>query len=101
MKPLSMLLLAIWLIAVGLLPLLNINLPSQDILLGILAVATGILMLLEGRGRKLSKNLGMLLLSIWLIATGLVALLGFRFPASDQILAILAVAAGILLLLKR
>jgi hypothetical protein len=100
MKPLSMLLLAIWLIAVGLLPLLNINLPSQDILLGILAVATGILMLLEGRGRKLCKYLSMLLLSIWLIATGLVALLGFRFPASDQILAILAVAAGILLLLK-
>jgi FtsH-binding integral membrane protein len=101
MKQWSMVLLAIWLIAVGLLPLLNLNFPSQDIILGILAIATGVLILLEGRRRKLTKDLGMLLLSIWLIATGLIALLGVTFPAAEQIMAILAVAAGVLLLLKR
>ena len=101
MKQLGMVLLAIWLIAVGLLPLLNLNLPSQDIILGILAVAAGVLLLLEGRGRRLSKNLGILLLSIWLILTGLISLFGVDFPAAGQIMAVLAIAAGVLLLLRR
>jgi hypothetical protein len=50
---------------------------------------------------KITKNLGMLLLSIWLILTGLIALLKFNFPAQGVIMAILAIAAGVLLLLGR
>jgi len=49
---------------------------------------------------RLTKNLGMLLLAIWLIAWGLIALI----PALNGlglILAILAIAAGILILLGR
>ncbi len=50
---------------------------------------------------KLTKNLGMLLLSIWLILTGLIALLSFNFQGLPLIMAILAIAAGVLILLGR
>jgi hypothetical protein len=50
---------------------------------------------------KLTKNLGMLLLAIWLILTGLIALLGFSFQGLPMIMGILAVAAGILILIGR
>ena len=45
--------------------------------------------------------LGILLLGFWLIATGLVPLLKLTFAHSNMMLNILAVAAGILLLLGR
>jgi len=50
---------------------------------------------------RLPKNLGMLLLSIWLILTGLIALLSFSFQGLSLIMAILAIAAGVLILLGR
>jgi hypothetical protein len=50
---------------------------------------------------KLTKNLGMLLLAIWLILTGLPALLRVSFQGLPEIMAILAVAAGVLILLRR
>jgi hypothetical protein len=94
-------LLAIWLIATGLVPLLDIRIPSGDTLLGLLAIAAGVLMLLGQKKFKYKGNLGMLLLSIWLIATGLLPLLKLNFPVLGIIMAVLAVAAGVLLLLKR
>jgi len=42
-----------------------------------------------------------LLLGIWLIATGLLPLVGVTVPASDIILALLAIAAGIVILVGR
>jgi len=50
---------------------------------------------------KITKNLGMLLLSIWLIVTGLIALVGLTFQGLHLIMAILALAAGVLILLGR
>jgi len=50
--------------------------------------------------RRFTKNIGMLLLAIWLIAWGLVTLI----PALSGlflVLAILAIAAGIFILLDR
>ena len=48
------------------------------------------------------KNLGMLLLGIWLILTGLLPLLSVRIsPTITTVLAVLAVAAGVLILLRR
>lgn len=46
-------------------------------------------------------DLGMLLLAIWLILTGLLPLLHVSFPQSGIVMAVLAVAAGIMLLLRR
>jgi hypothetical protein len=41
------------------------------------------------------------LLSIWLILIGLIAILHLSFTGEDFVMAILAIAAGILLLLRR
>jgi len=43
----------------------------------------------------------MLLLAIWLILTGLIELFKFSFSGLPMIMAILALAAGILILLRR
>ncbi len=50
---------------------------------------------------RLPKNLGMVLLAIWLILFGVLSLGILRFGALDTIAALLAIAAGILLLLRR
>jgi hypothetical protein len=104
----GMLLLAIWLILTGLLPLLNISIRSSGIILAVLAIAAGIMIVLgsAGLGRDtrsvaLTRNLGMLVLAIWLILTGLFSAIRITFPASGILLAALAVAAGVLILLRR
>jgi hypothetical protein len=48
---------------------------------------------------KLTKNLGMLLLGIWLIVTGVALLVSIPIPA--VLLALLAIAAGVLILVGR
>lgn len=52
---------------------------------------------------KMPKNMGMLLLAVWLILFGLLtaSFLNFRFSHSGDILAVLAIIAGVLLLLQR
>ena len=47
------------------------------------------------------KGLGFLLLAIWLIATGLLSLLSISISGQELILSLLAVAAGVLIILKR
>jgi len=50
---------------------------------------------------KITKSLGMILLSIWLIVTGLLQLITIPIPDISLILALLAVVAGIMILLGR
>jgi hypothetical protein len=50
---------------------------------------------------KITRNLGMLLLAIWLILNGLIALLGLSFQGIGVIMGLLAIAAGIFILLGR
>ncbi|HEY5585916.1 MAG TPA: hypothetical protein VIK78_15675 [Ruminiclostridium sp.] len=50
---------------------------------------------------KLTQKLGMLLLGIWLIMTGLLQVVSIPIPAIGTILAILAIAAGALILRGR
>ncbi len=47
---------------------------------------------------KLPRNLGMILLAIWLIATGVLSLVSLNIPGLGVIMAILAIASGVLLL---
>jgi len=49
----------------------------------------------------LTKNLGMLLLGVWLILSGLLPLLSLTFPGAGMIMAVLAIAAGVLILVGR
>ena len=105
---LGILLLAIWLIASGLLPLLNLSIPASGTILALLAVAAGVLILVRparlgaGSGAmRLAGSWGIPLLAIWLIITGLLPLLSISIPAIGTLLALLAVAAGVLMLLRR
>jgi len=50
---------------------------------------------------KMTKSLGMLLLGIWLILTGLIPLLKLNFNGFPEIMEVLAIAAGVLILLGR
>jgi len=48
---------------------------------------------------RVTSNLGMLLLAIWLILTGLAGLVAFGLPS--PLMAVLALLAGILILVGR
>ena len=50
---------------------------------------------------KLTRNLGMLLLGIWLFLTGLIPLLSLSFSGLGTFMSALAIAAGALVLLGR
>jgi hypothetical protein len=50
---------------------------------------------------SLTKNLGMLLLSVWLILTGLIPLLNLSFSGLHTVMAILAIVTGLLILVGR
>jgi hypothetical protein len=51
--------------------------------------------------RNLFDNLGLLFLSIWLILTGLIVLFSLHFEGLPIIMGILAIAAGVLILLGK
>jgi uncharacterized membrane protein HdeD (DUF308 family) len=97
----GMILLGIWLIATGLIPILHISFQSSSIIIGLFALASGVLLILDGFKTKFSHNYGMMLLSIWLIVEGLHSVISFQFASEDILLGLIAAAAGILLLLKR
>jgi hypothetical protein len=53
------------------------------------------------RKMKMNKNIGMLLLGIWLLLYGLIPLLNLSFSGLGTLMAILAIAAGALILIGR
>ena len=55
----------------------------------------------EMNNMHFTRNLGMILLAIWLILYGLIGLLGLSFSGLGVIMAILAIAAGVLILIER
>ena len=97
----GLLLLSIWLIATGLLPLLKISLPHEATILAVLALAAGILLLIGASGTRMVSHLSALLLSIWLLVQGAIQLLQVSFPQMGLVMAVLAVAAGALMLVGR
>jgi hypothetical protein len=50
---------------------------------------------------KFKGNLGMTLLAAWLIITGVNALISLSIPSFDVIMGALAIAAGVLLLMRK
>ncbi len=74
-------------------------------LLLVIAVIVLILSLAEGRGGRRAfrwnANMGMVLTGVWFLLTGLLALFSFRFQGEPTVMAILALIAGILLVIGR
>ncbi len=50
---------------------------------------------------KVTRNIGMLLLAIWLILVGLVPLLNLGFSGLSTLMAVLAITAGVLIIVGR
>ena len=98
----GMLLAAIWLILTG---LIGLGVAIPGILMNLLAIAAGVVLLMEGgigSGRRGSnRNWGLTLLAVWLILMGLFSLLALTFVYQGLLMAILALAAGVLLLMGR
>lgn len=101
MQNLAIVLLAVWLILAGLASLLNIRLPYLDLVLPLLAVAAGVLLLVGGRRVKLGGRAAITLLAIYLVVSGALSLLAIHIPAEGLLTGALAIASGVLLLLKR
>jgi hypothetical protein len=92
-------LLAIWLILSSLVSLFHINLQNIAIILPLLSLIAGILIFIGGLNNKFKNNLGGLFLSIWLIIEGLQSFV--HIGNVNMVLAILAIVAGILMLIKK
>jgi hypothetical protein len=57
---------------------------------------------MEAASMSITKNFGMLLLAIWLILSGLLVLVpALAFQGHGTVLAVLAIAAGVLILIGR
>ena len=50
---------------------------------------------------SLTKSFGMLLLSIWLVLTGIIPLVHLSFSGLSTVMAVLAILAGLLILIGR
>ena len=90
---------AVWIITRGIIELFNLSIPSMGLILPILAIFAGVLVLLRIRDLKAVINLGFLFLSIWLILTGLIPLIGVTFPEMAIVMSVLGLAAGVFLLI--
>ena len=101
MQRLAVILLAIYLIVLGLFDLLGFQLFGLDILIPLLALAAGVLLLIGSTSMKLSGRYAVLLLAIYLVLVGALSLFSINFPASQIVLGLLALAAGILLIIRR
>jgi hypothetical protein len=101
MKTWANILLGIWLVLTGLVHLGGISFSKSGIILAVLGIVTGILLFIADSSEKIGTHTGSILLGIWLVAGGLVSLFHIRFTGSGVILAVLAVAAGVMVLITR
>ena len=98
---LGFILLAIWLIVQGLVGLFDVGFEGLGILLGILAIAAGVVLLIALTRGGIGSNIGLLLLGIWLVARGLLALFHVGVSFVETALALIAIGAGVLIVLGR
>ena len=97
-KRIAMIVLSIWLILTGLFAVANIGFSAAGLVLNLLAMAAGVLILLQGE--SWTGKIGMILLGIWLLAQALVSLVGFGFQGLSLVLSLLLIVAGAMILLE-
>ncbi len=97
---LSYLLPGIWLLATGLIGLINLSFMSMELIMAVLAIAAGAAMLLTLEGSA-AKNIGVILAGVWFLLTGLFGLINFSFDGLGLVMSLLAIAAGVLMVLGK
>jgi len=101
MKTWANILLGIWLILSGLVHLGGISFSKSNMILALLGIVTGILFFIADRSEKVGTQIGSILLGTWLAAGGLMFLLNVHFTGSGVMFSVLAVAAGVMVLITR
>lgn len=101
MKTWANILLGIWLVLTGLVHLGGVSFSKSGTILAVLGVVTGILFFIADSSEQIGKQMGSILLGTWLVAGGLMSLFHVRFIGSGVILSVLAVAAGVMVLITR
>lgn len=101
MKNLGSFLLGLWLIVTGLLVFRGNTLYGLEKIVPFIAIAAGIFLFIEKRKSRLSKDLGILLLIIWLIVSGTLDALSYSHSLIEMGLTLLGIIAGILIILKK
>jgi hypothetical protein len=98
-KNLGMILLGIFLIVHGLQFLLTIGVPRA--VLPILAIVTGVVVLLFDTSLRMRpvRSLGMILVSLWLVAHGLVSLFTVNVPRIHEVMSLFTLVTGVVVLL--
>ena len=100
MKNTGLLLLGVWLTALGLKDFFQLQFRYHEMLFAGLGFAAGVSLLLNAMGSKFASP-GLFLLAAWLLLKNGMMLFNWNFPASAQILSIIGIVAGILLILKK
>ncbi len=98
-EQLAVIFLGIWLIVGGITNLLHRGIPVLSEILPLLALVTGILLLISGASLK--KNLGLILLAVWLIMKGLWPYIPYEVSVYGTVLHLLAVVSGVLILVRK
>lgn len=99
-------LLSIWLILANVTPVLDVNIPNLDSLLAVVGIAAGVALLvgfapMEKGKRRSRRAIGLLLLGAWLVLMNILPLLGAELGRLSLVLNVLAVLAGVFLLLDQ
>lgn len=95
-KNIAVILLAAYLILVGLAAVMGLKFQGSDIIIGVLALAAGALLLAPGY--SLPGGMGAKLLGGYLLLLGLSEIFSLNFAGMDVLMGILALVTGILLL---
>ncbi len=90
-----------WLIVTGLISLAGLSFSGSYTIQALLAVAAGVLLILADWKVQLSGRIADIILGIWLVVMGLIPLLDIRFRESHTVLGLLALGAGVLVLIRR
>ncbi|MCK4842134.1 MAG: hypothetical protein KAT04_09670 [Methylococcales bacterium] len=100
MKNIGWYLMAVWLIAQSVLTLTHFHFSHEKTILAALALVAGIFMLMYFLKNSVG-NIGILLLSTWLILKSSLVLFHFSFSHSSTTLAVLGLVTGVFLMVRK
>ena len=98
-KRIALIVLSVWLILTGLFSLTGAGFTGAGLILSFLAIGAGVLILLQGDSWP--ARIGMILLGVWVVARGLLGVVDVSVQGIGTIMDLLAIAAGVLILVER
>jgi hypothetical protein len=101
MKKIANVMLGAWLILTGLIALTDFNFNASSTILALVAAVAGVLLILADRNVKFPTHIPDFVLGLWLVLMGLFSLLNIHFRGSHALLEVIALIAGVLIIIRR